>query len=125
MRVQQQRERGAQGQRGVALLGVRVAEQEAGVDAGGVRLVGQFLACGGEDLPKALELGCDVGDDHDDRDEDEDVLDDADQRRCAQTAVVGVGGEQREGDDQRHLRAGLGRRARRGRPRRPLSCTAM
>ena len=98
VRVQEQRERRAEGQRRVA-ENLRVGEQQA-VDDRRLGAV-ELLLRRGEDVVEATELDRDVDhrDEHDDVDQR--VLDERDQRRGAQTGLVRVGREDHEREDQR------------------------
>jgi hypothetical protein len=97
VRVQKQRERRAERQRGVGDLRVGAGrDQRAGRLALGQRLVG-----GVEHRAEAADPGRNVDDRDEDRHVDQRVLDDGDQRGRADAGLVGVGRQDEEREDQR------------------------
>src|SRR5712671_5249726 len=96
MRIKKQCQRRAQGQGCIGAVGAR------GIGAGSCQQ--QFLHRDPrEDLAEAPEL--DRNDDHrgESGEIDQDILDDRDRGRCAQTARIGKGGQDHERDDQRQI----------------------
>ncbi len=108
MRIEEERQRRAQGERRIDAIGARGVRPGRGEQELRRRH-------GGEDLAVAAEL--DRHDDHRGKggDVDQHVLDDGDRRRRAQAARIGEGGENDEGDDERQVpgqaRAGDAHRA--------------
>jgi hypothetical protein len=66
-------------------------------------VVGQGLAGRVEDVAPAAQLGWDVDDGDQHGDVDHRVLDEGDQGRRPQAALIGVGGQDGEGDEQRQV----------------------
>ena len=99
VRVQEQRHRRAECERGVRHLGVGCARNERT----GLVALGERLRGGAEDVVPATELRRDVDDRHDHGGVDQRVLYDRDHRRSTQAARIRVGGQDRKGDDQRPL----------------------
>ena len=75
-----------------------------GISAPGLSRFGSSSAAASKMVSKPPSFVGDVDDRHDDRDVDQRVLDERDHRRRPQPARVRVGGEDREGDDQRPRR---------------------
>jgi hypothetical protein len=100
VRVEEQRQRRAEGKRRVAERG-RIAEHDPVV--GHVGRAGELLLGGAEDGVEAAELDRDRDDRDDHHDVDQRVLDERDQGRSSQARLVRVGREHREREDDRQV----------------------
>ena len=96
MRIEKQREGRAERERGIGAVGAETV-------AGWRREEQLLLGHAGEDRTVTAELGGNDDERGEHGDEDQHVLDDGDQRRRAESARIGKGGEDDEGYDQRQV----------------------
>ena len=103
MRVHEQGQRGAQGERGVRPVGELGGDEDAGRRPVGRRRRRHLGLRGVEDVEPAAELEREVDHRHGDHEVDQRVLDERDYRGRAQAGGVGVRRQHGEGDQQRKV----------------------